>query len=69
MKKNNMLKMLEIIYDETNNTRTASRAKNYWSTGNDMTEEDYVKLLLHESARETLKFRLRRPRRNTERNY
>ena len=36
-----MLKMLEIIYDETNNTITASRAHNYWSTVNDMTEEDY----------------------------
>ena len=41
MKKENMLKMLEIIYDETNNIITASRANNYWSTVNDMTEEDY----------------------------
>ena len=41
MKKNNMLKMLEIIYDETNNIITASRANNYWSTVNEMTEESY----------------------------
>ena len=41
MKKENMLKMLEIIYDEANNCITASRANNYWSTVNDMTEEDY----------------------------
>ena len=41
MKKENMLKMLEIIYDETNNTITASRANNYWCTVNEMTEEDY----------------------------
>lgn len=41
MKKKNMLKMLEIIYDETNNFITASRANNYWFTVNDMTEEDY----------------------------
>ena len=41
MKKENMLKMLEIIYDETNNTITASRANNYWTTVNEMTEEDY----------------------------
>ena len=36
-----MLKMLEIIYDEANNYITASRANNYWTTVNDMTEEDY----------------------------
>ena len=41
MKKKNMLKMLEIIYDEANNCITASRANNYWTTVNDMTEEDY----------------------------
>ena len=41
MKKENMLKMLEIIYDETNNIITASRANNYWCTVNEMTEEDY----------------------------
>ena len=41
MKKENMLKMLEIIYDEANNYITASRANNYWTTVNDMTEEDY----------------------------
>lgn len=41
MKKENMLKMLEIIYDETNNIITASRANNYWTTVNDMTEESY----------------------------
>ena len=29
MKKENMLKMLEIIYDEANNCITASRANNY----------------------------------------
>ena len=36
-----MLKMLEIIYDETNNIITASRANNYWCTVNEMTEENY----------------------------
>ena len=36
-----MLKMLEIIYDEANNCITASRANNYWTTVNNMTEEDY----------------------------
>ena len=41
MKKENMLKMLEIIYDETSNIITASRANNYWSTVNEMTEESY----------------------------
>ena len=33
--------MLEIIYDEANNCITASRANNYWTTVNDMTEEYY----------------------------
>lgn len=41
MKKENMLKMLEIIYDEANNCITASRANNYWFTVNEMTEERY----------------------------
>lgn len=41
MKKENMLKMLEIIYDESNNCITASRANNYWCTVNEMTEENY----------------------------
>lgn len=36
-----MLKMLEIIYDETDNIITASRANNYWCTVNEMTEENY----------------------------
>ena len=37
MKKENMLKMLEIIYDEANNCITASRANNYWCIVNEMT--------------------------------
>lgn len=41
MKKENMLKMLEIIYDEANNCITTSRANNYWFTVNEMTEERY----------------------------
>ena len=32
MKKENILKLLEIIYDETNNCITESRANNYWCT-------------------------------------
>ena len=35
MKKENMLKMLEIIYDEANN---------YWCTVNEMTEDNYKKV-------------------------
>lgn len=41
MRKKNMLKMLEIIYDETNNAITRSRANNYWIAVNEATEEDY----------------------------
>ena len=44
MKKENMLKMLEIIYDEANNYITASRANNYWGTVNEMTEDNYKKV-------------------------
>ena len=44
MKKENMLKMLEIIYDEANNYITASRANNYWCTVNEMTEDNYKKV-------------------------
>ncbi len=41
MKKENILKLLEIIYDETNNCITASRANNYWCTVNEMSEENF----------------------------
>ena len=41
MKKENILKLLEIIYDETNNCITKSRANNYWCTVNEMSEEDF----------------------------
>ena len=40
-----MLKMLEIIYDEANNCITASRANNYWCTVNEMTEDNYKKVV------------------------
>ena len=57
MKKENMLKMLEIIYDEASNCITASRANNYWTRVNDMTEEDYnsVKEFYLEFAHEFFK--------------
>ena len=41
MKKENILKLLEIIYDETNNCITESRANNYWCTVNEMSEESF----------------------------
>ena len=41
MKKENILKLLEIIYDETNNCINKSRANNYWCTVNEMSEEDF----------------------------
>ena len=41
MKKENILKLLEIIYDETNNCITKSRANNYWCTVNEISEEDF----------------------------
>lgn len=41
MKKENILKLLEIIYDETNNCITASRANNYWCTVDEMSEESF----------------------------
>lgn len=41
MKKKNILKLLEIIYDETNNCITESRANNYWCTVNEMSEENF----------------------------
>lgn len=44
MKKENMLKLLEIIYDESNNCITTSRANNYWCTVNEMSEEDFSKV-------------------------
>lgn len=44
MKKENILKLLEIIYDETNNCITESRANNYWCTVNGMSEEDFQKV-------------------------
>lgn len=39
-----MLKLLEIIYDESNNCITTSRANNYWCTVNEMSEEDFSKV-------------------------
>lgn len=39
-----MLKLLEIIYDESNNCITISRANNYWCTVNEMSEEDFSKV-------------------------
>ena len=44
MKKENILKLLEIIYDETNNCITKSRANNYWCTVGEMSEEDFQKV-------------------------
>lgn len=41
MKKENILKLLEIIYDETSNCIIESRANNYWCTVNEMSEEDF----------------------------
>ena len=41
MKKENILKLLEIIYDETNNCITKSRANNYWCTVSEMSEENF----------------------------
>ena len=41
MKKENILKLLEIIYDETNNCITESRANNYWCTVDEMSEENF----------------------------
>lgn len=44
MKKENILKLLEIIYDETSNCITESRANNYWCTVNKMSEENFQKV-------------------------
>ena len=44
MKKENILKLLEIIYDETNNCITESRANNYWCTVNEMSKEDFQEI-------------------------
>lgn len=44
MKKENILKLLEIIYDETNNCITKSRANNYWCTVNETSEESFQKV-------------------------
>lgn len=44
MKKENILKLLEIIYDETSNCITESRANNYWRTVNEMSEENFQKV-------------------------
>lgn len=56
MKKENILKLLEIIYDETNNCITESRANNYWCTVNEMSEEDFqeVKSFYIDFINETL---------------
>ena len=56
MKKENILKLLEIIYDETNNCITKSRANNYWCTVNEMSEEDFqeVKSFYIDFVNETL---------------
>lgn len=44
MKKENILKLLEIIYDETSNCITESRANNYWCTVNETSEENFQKV-------------------------
>lgn len=44
MKKENILKLLEIIYDETSNCITESRANNYWCTVSEMSEENFQKV-------------------------
>ena len=56
MKKENILKLLEIIFDETNNCITKSRANNYWCTVNEMSEEDFqeVKSFYIDFVNETL---------------
>ena len=56
MKKENILKLLEIIYDETNNCITKSRANNYWCTVNEMSEENFqeVKSFYIDFVNETL---------------
>ena len=56
MKKENILKLLEIIYDETNNCITESRANNYWCTVNEMSEESFqeVKSFYIDFINETL---------------
>ena len=56
MKKENILKLLEIIYDETNNCITESRANNYWCTVNEMSKEDFqeVKSFYIDFVNETL---------------
>ena len=56
MKKENILKLLEIIYDETNNCITESRANNYWCTVNEMSEESFqeVKSFYIDFVNETL---------------
>lgn len=43
MKKENILKLLEIIYDETSNCITERRANDYWFTVNEMSEENFQK--------------------------
>ena len=56
MKKENILKLLEIIYDETNNWKTKSRANNYWGKVNEMSEENFqeVKSFYIDFVNETL---------------
>ena len=56
MKKENILKLLEIIYDETNNCITESRANNYWCTVHEMSEENFqeVKSFYIDFVNETL---------------
>ena len=41
MKKENILKLLEIIYDETSNCIIESQANNYWYTVNKMSKENF----------------------------
>ena len=56
MKKENILKLLEIIYDETNNCITKSRANNYWFTVSETSEENFqeVKSFYIDFVNETL---------------
>lgn len=41
MEKYNLLKVLEIIYNDTKNTAILSQIENYSATLRDMTEKDY----------------------------
>lgn len=44
MEKGLIMRVLEIIYNETKNPAIQLTAGNYWNTLNNMTEEDYNKV-------------------------